>query len=76
MAIYDSSKKYRFEVIDKKDSTYQILVEKFFDGSNLDYTWSGWVDAEDHIIHIADTVKRAVEIGNEALSNLTDLKKQ
>ena len=67
--IFSSDNKYRFEIIDRKDNTYQVWVEKFvIDDDDELYPWSGWIDFNDGI-HITDTIERAMEIGHEVLRN-------
>jgi len=68
--VYSLDNKYRFEIADRKDGTYQVFVEYFSDDCCMGYMWSGWSGFHDHI-HIVDTVERAMKIGNEALINLT-----
>ena len=64
---YTPSKAYRYLVIRKSDSVFQVLVQKRYDESE----WTG--DPEPHYadvktaVRFADTLEKAIEIGNEEL---------
>ncbi|MCL2009519.1 MAG: hypothetical protein FWG71_03095 [Synergistaceae bacterium] len=69
MVRYSHDGEYRFEIIDRKNGVLQVWVQKkIYDDYMGD--WFSWTDIRDYA-HIADSVKRAIEIGNEAIVNLT-----
>lgn len=66
---YSSDNKYRFQVVDREDGTFQVHFEKRFDGGNWDYTLSSW-DNIDSGVHLTDTSENAIKLGQEFLQSL------
>jgi len=60
---------FRYEVIDMKNGTLRVWVQKKIYDDYMGNDWFDWCDISDHA-HITDTIERAVEIGNEAITNL------
>ena len=67
---YSSDGEYRFEIIERKDGTFQVLVlQKVYD-EYMGEDWFGWARLLRDGVHLADTVERAFEIGDEVLKGL------
>ena len=68
---YSANGKYRFEVVDRKNGTFHVRVaSECYDEYADEFYWSPSTD----MVHITDTVERALEIGNELMSNFTGTK--
>lgn len=63
---YSADNKFRFQVVDREDGTFQVHFEKWFDGGNWNYTLSSW-DNIDSGTHITDTLENAIQLGQEFL---------
>lgn len=65
---YSVDKKYRYEVVDREDGTFQVWAEiKIVDDMDEDVFF--YEDIKDYA-HITDTIDNAIKIGEEMLRNL------
>lgn len=65
---YSMDKKYRYEVVDREDGTFQVWAEiKIVDDMDEDVFF--YEDIKDYA-HITDTIDNAIKIGEEMLRNL------
>ena len=65
---YSQDEEYRFEIIDRKNGTFQVWVQSKIRDDYMGEDWFDWRDMRD-FAHITDTIERAFEIGNECLSS-------
>jgi len=63
---YSSNGECRYEIVDRKDGTYQVWVEKKIYDDYVDKDWFGWADIPDGA-HIVDSIERAIAVGNEGI---------
>ncbi len=68
---YSASGEYKYEIRRRRDGLFQVSVEKKYTGSDgyMPEGWFQYLPIPD-MRHIADTLKRAAEIGEECLRNL------
>ena len=70
---YSQNGEYRFEIIDRRNGTFQVWVQQKMCYEYMGDDWFYWGDIKDYA-HLTDTVERAFEIGSEAIVNLTGRK--
>ena len=68
---YSPSGAYKYEVCRRQDGSFEVCVEKKYTDSDgyMPEDWFQYLPISD-MLHIADSLKRAVEIGGECLRNL------
>jgi len=63
-AVFSKDREYKFEIVHRKESTYQVNVYK--KGYDEYICESFWVNAISNVI-FADSIERANQIGNDEL---------
>ncbi len=68
---FSASGEYKYEVRRRKDGLFEVYVEKKHTDSD-GYMPAGWFQhlPIPDMLHVADSLERAVEIGGECLKNL------
>lgn len=68
---YSATGEYKYEVCRRKDGTYEVYVEKKHTDSDgyMPEGWFQYLPVSD-MLHVADTLQRAIEIGDEYLRKL------
>lgn len=68
---YSDSGEYKYEIYCRRDGLFQVYVEKKHTDSDgyMPEGWFQYLPIPD-MLHIADSLQRAVEIGDECLRNL------
>ncbi len=68
---YSHSREYKYEICRRRDGLYEVFVQKKHTDSD-GYMPEGWFQYRDiaDILHMADTLQRAIDIGDECLRNL------
>ena len=68
---YSPSGGYKYEICRRKDGLFEVYVEKKETDSDgyMPKGWFQYIPVTD-MLHIADSLERAVEIGGECLRNL------
>lgn len=68
---YSASGAYKYEVSHRRDGLFEVYVEKKYTDSDgyMPEGWFQYLPISD-MLHIADSLQRAIEIGNECLNGL------
>ena len=68
---YSASGAYKYEVSRRRDGLFTVYVEKKHTASDgyMPGDWFQYLPISD-MLHIADSLQTAIEIGNECLKNL------